>query len=98
MSSLKVVHFFDGERNFEELWYKGEKIREFRDLCDCPEDATLGRDMISAFNLATIVMDLVDRGIDKNVNIVSQYFTEEASCREDLSEAEQARYDEFTKE
>lgn len=98
MSSLKIVHFFDGEKSHEELWYKGTKVREFHDLCDCPEDATLGRDMISAFDLCTVGLELVDMGIDRNTGVVSQYFKEEASCREDLSEEEQARYDAFTKE
>lgn len=89
MSNIKIVRFYGEEYSRDELWFNGMLIKEVRDLFDCPEDATISRDLVSCYDIAIIAMELVDKGFNMNSKIDCISFNKDF---EDLTEEERLQY------
>lgn len=68
---LKIENYIDsyGEIYGQELWSEDENIHYMvNDLCECPEDATINRALVSAYEIADFIelgIELAKKGYDK---------------------------------
>ena len=68
---LKLIEKIDDydECYFQKLWSEDEKIQySVSNLCECPEDATINRDLVSANEIVNFIelgMKLAEKGYSK---------------------------------
>lgn len=89
MPNIKIVRFYGKEYSRDELWFNGVLLKEVRDLFDCPEDATISRDLVSCYDIAIIAMELIDKGFNMNSKIDCISFNKDF---ENLTDEERSLY------
>lgn len=68
---VKLEEYIDeyGDCYGQELWSEDKNIHyRVSDLCECPEDATINRDLVSAYEIVDFIelgMELAKKGYDK---------------------------------
>lgn len=65
---IEKIDDYDGYHS-QELWSEDEKVRySVCDLWECPEDATIDRDLVSAYEIVDFIelgMKLAEKGYNK---------------------------------
>lgn len=67
---LKIITLEDDYRIRQKLIKDGEVVYSVSDLSECPEDAIVGRDLVSCEELLEIVKKFNGEKIPENVEIV----------------------------
>ena len=68
---VKLEEYIDeyGDCYGQELWSEDENIHyRVSDLCECPEDATINRDLVSAYEIVDFIelgLKLAEKGYNK---------------------------------
>lgn len=65
---MEEIDDYEGCR-FQELWSEDEKVHySVSNLWECPEDATIDRDLVSAYEIVNFIepgMKLAEKGYDR---------------------------------